>query len=35
VFTEDVILITETGCEVLSKDLVRAPGDLERLMKFN
>lgn len=34
VFTEDVILITETGCEVLSKDLVRAPGDLERLMKF-
>ncbi|MEZ4797918.1 MAG: Xaa-Pro peptidase family protein [Flavobacteriaceae bacterium] len=35
VFTEDVILITESGCEVLSKDLVRAPSDLERLMKFN
>jgi Xaa-Pro aminopeptidase len=33
VFTEDVILITETGCEVLSKDLVRAPGDLERIMR--
>jgi Xaa-Pro aminopeptidase len=34
VFTEDVILITETSCEVLSKDLVRAPGDLERLMQY-
>jgi Xaa-Pro aminopeptidase len=34
VFTEDVILITETGCEVLSKDLPRAPGDLERLLRY-
>ena len=34
VFTEDVVLITETGCEVLSKDLVRAPGDLERLLRY-
>ncbi|PTM11540.1 MAG: hypothetical protein DA407_01480, partial [Bacteroidetes bacterium] len=33
VFTEDVILITETGCEVLSKDLPRAPVDLERIMR--
>jgi len=33
VFTEDVILITETGCEVLSQNLPRAPGDLERLLK--
>jgi Xaa-Pro aminopeptidase len=34
VFTEDVILITETGCEVLSKDLPRSPRDLELIMKF-
>jgi Xaa-Pro aminopeptidase len=34
VFTEDVILITETGCEVLSKDLPRTPRDLELIMKF-
>jgi Xaa-Pro aminopeptidase len=34
VFTEDVILITETGCEVLSKDLPRTPRDLEFIMKF-
>ena len=33
VFTEDVILITETGCEVLSKDLPRTPEALELLMK--
>ena len=33
VFTEDVILVTEDGCEVLSKALVRKPGDLERLMQ--
>jgi len=33
VFTEDVILITETGCEVLSKDLPRTPEALEALMK--
>ena len=33
VFTEDVILITDTGCEVLSEDLPRAPVDLERLVK--
>jgi len=33
VFTEDMILITKTGCEVLSKHLPRTPEDLERLMK--
>jgi Xaa-Pro aminopeptidase len=33
VFTEDVILVTENGCEVLSKDLPRTADDLERLMK--
>ena len=32
VFTEDVILVTEDGCEVLSKDLPRSPEDLEKLM---
>lgn len=33
VFTEDVILITETGNEVLSKTLPRTPEGLEKLMK--
>lgn len=33
VFTEDVILVTEGGCEVLSKDLPRTPHDLEKLME--
>lgn len=33
VFTEDVILVTETGSEVLSAGLPRTPKDLERLMK--
>lgn len=33
VFTEDVILVTEDGCEVLSKDLPRTPDDLEKLMR--
>jgi len=33
VFTEDIILITETGCEVLSKKLPRTPEALEQLMK--
>ncbi|WP_282075231.1 M24 family metallopeptidase [Maribacter aquivivus] len=33
VFTEDMILITEDGCEVLSADLPRTPEDLERLIK--
>ena len=33
VFTEDVVLVTEDGCEVLSKDLPRTPEDLEKLMK--
>lgn len=33
VFTEDMILITENGCEVLSKHLPRTPENLERLMK--
>ncbi len=33
VFTEDVILITENGCEVLSKNLPRTPEALEQLMK--
>jgi len=32
VFTEDVILVTEGGCEVLSKELPRTPEDLEKLM---
>lgn len=32
VFTEDVILVTEDGCEVLSKNLPRTPEDLEILM---
>ena len=33
VFTEDVILVTEDGCEVLTRDLPRRPEDLENLMK--
>lgn len=33
VFTEDVILVTENGCEVLSKNLPRTADDLEQLMK--
>jgi len=33
VFTEDIVLITENGCEVLSKDLPRTPDALEQLMK--
>ena len=33
VFTEDIVLITEDGCEVLSKDLPRTPESLELLMK--
>lgn len=32
VFTEDVILVTKEGCEVLSGDLPRTPEDLEKLM---
>jgi len=32
VFTEDVILVTTSGCEVLSKDLPRMPEDLEKMM---
>lgn len=32
VFTEDVILVTEDGCEVLSKGLGRTPAELEELM---
>lgn len=32
VFTEDVVLITDTGCEVLSRKLPRTPEGLERLM---
>lgn len=35
VFTEDVILVTEDGCEVLSKELARSPEDLEKLMHTN
>ena len=35
VFTEDVILVTEDGCEVLSKELPRTPEDLEKLMHTN
>lgn len=33
VFTEDVILVTEEGNEVLSKALPRTPADLEKLMR--
>ena len=33
VFTEDIVLITENGCEVLSKNLPRTPEALEQLMK--
>lgn len=33
VFTEDVVLVTTDGCEVLSKDLPRIPADLEKLME--
>jgi Xaa-Pro aminopeptidase len=33
VFTEDVVLITEDGCEVLSKNLPRTPEALEQLMR--
>ena len=33
VFTEDIVLITENGCEVLSKNLPRTPDALEQLMK--
>ena len=33
VFTEDVVLVTADGCEVLSKNLPRIPADLEKLME--
>jgi Xaa-Pro aminopeptidase len=33
VFTEDMVLITKDGCEVLSKSLPRYPDELEALMK--
>ena len=33
VFTEDMILITETGCEVLSADLPRTPEALEAMVE--
>ncbi len=33
VFTEDVILVTETGAEVLSDALPRTPGELEKLVR--
>ncbi len=33
VFTEDIVLITENGCEILSKNLPRTPEALEELMK--
>ena len=33
VFTEDMIVITKDGCEVLSSHLPRTPEDLEALMK--
>ena len=32
VFTEDVILVTENGCEVLSSGLARTPKEIETLM---
>ena len=35
VFTEDVVLVTEESCEVLSKQLPRTPEDLEKLMHTN
>ena len=33
VFTEDVVVVTENGCEILSKALPRSPEALEKLMK--
>ena len=33
VFTEDVILITKDGCEILSKGLPRSPEELENLLQ--
>lgn len=33
VFTEDEILVTETGAEVLTKSLPRTPGELEKLIQ--
>lgn len=33
VFTEDVILVTKDGCEVLSNGLPRTPAALEKLME--
>ncbi len=33
VFTEDVVLITASGCEVLSKDLPRTPEALEKMVR--
>ena len=33
VFTEDIVLVTEDGCEVLSNNLPRTPEALEQLMK--
>ncbi len=33
VFTEDVIVVTKTGSEILSKNLPRTPEDLELLMR--
>jgi Xaa-Pro aminopeptidase len=33
VFTEDIVLVTEDGCEVLTRDLPRSPEELEALMR--
>jgi Xaa-Pro aminopeptidase len=33
VFTEDVVLVTEDGCEVLTKKLPRKPEELEKMMR--
>ena len=30
---EDDLLITETGCEVLSRDIIRDPDEIERFMR--
>ena len=33
VFTEDVVLVTETGVEILSSGLPRTPDELERMVR--
>jgi Xaa-Pro aminopeptidase len=35
VFTEDVVLVTENGAEVLTAELTRSPNELEKMVKRN